>query len=152
MSSTWFSICWQGFLCTWKYEAGFLFSISICHLCWKMYALVVLVHITHPVTVINKYLQKILGSDLPKICLSFTNICKMLRKQFDNEKCCWVQCPRLALTCFTAARVTAECSCYTLQFMRTACRQYCRVHGLNSSYILYEGSIQKTLCVNRLSP
>ena len=109
MSSPWFSTCWQGFLCTWKYEAGFLLSISICHLCWKMYALVVLVHITHAVTVINKYLQKILGSDLPKICLSFTNICKMLRKQFDNEKCCWVQCPRLALTCFTSARCPGRC-------------------------------------------
>ena len=150
MSSPWFSTCWQGFLCTWKYEAGFLFSISICHLCWKMYALVVLVHITHPVTVINKYLQKILGSDLPNICLSFTNICKMLRKQFDNEKCCWVQCPRLALTCFTSARCPGNC---WMLLLHVAVHADCvSPTWLECFILLYECSIQKTLCENLLSP
>ena len=110
----------------------------------------VLVHITHPVTVINKYLQKILGSDLPKICLSFTNICKMLRKQFDNEKCCWVQCPRLALTCFTSARCPGKC---WMLLLHVAVHADCvSPTWLECFILLYEGSIQKTLCKNLLNP
>ena len=74
MSSPWFSTCWQGFLCTWKYEAGFLLSISICHLCWKMYALVVYwyISLTLSQSSINIYRRYSVQTCPRFVCLSQT--------------------------------------------------------------------------------
>ena len=154
MSSPWFSTCWQGFLCTWKYEAGFLFSISICHLCWKMYALVVLVHITHPVTVsqssINIY-RRYSTQTCPRfVCLSqtFVKCCESNLTMKSAAGCS--QCPRLALACFTSARCPGNC---WMLLLHVAVHADCvSPTWLECFILLYECSIQKTLCVNRLSP